>query len=179
MKPWRARERGLSTEAYHRLYDAASERVLGFFARRVPDPETAVDLWAETFAVAYERRRSFRGHDDVTAQAWLFGIAYRQLAGFRRSGAIEQRALRRLGLERPVVSDDELERVLELGVRDRIDGALDNLSPQHAAAIRLRIVDELSYDEVARRLGITQDNARARVSRGLRALALALEDSDG
>jgi DNA-directed RNA polymerase specialized sigma24 family protein len=40
------------------------------------------------------------------------------------------------------------------------------------------VVDELSYDELAGRLGISQANARARVSRGLRALATNLEVPD-
>jgi RNA polymerase sigma-70 factor (ECF subfamily) len=165
----------VTREAYHRLYDALSARALGFFVRRTPDSETAVDLWAETFAVAYEKRRSFRGAGDEQAEAWLFGIAYRQLARYRRRGAIEQRALRRLGLERPTITDDDLERVLELGAGDAVRGALAGLPPDHAAAVRLRIVDELPYEEVARRLGITQDNARARVSRGLRTLATTME----
>jgi RNA polymerase sigma-70 factor (ECF subfamily) len=173
------RDRGLSAEGYHRLYDAVSERLLGFFVRRVPDAQTAVDLWAETWAVAYQRRRSFRGSEGEHDEAWLFGIAYRQLARYRRSGELERRALRRLGLERPVISEDELERVLELGVLDglrgRLNGALDALPREHAEAVRLRVVDELSYDEPAGRLGISQANARARVSRGLRALATNLE----
>ena len=81
--------------------------------------------------MAYQRRRSFRGREGEHDEAWLFGIAYRQLARYRRGGEIERRALRRLGLERPVLGDDELERVLELGVLDglrgRLDGALDAL----------------------------------------------------
>jgi RNA polymerase sigma-70 factor, ECF subfamily len=176
------RDRGLSAEGYHRLYDAVSDRLLGFFVRRAPDPQTAVDLWAETWAVAYQRRRSFRGSEGEQDEAWLFGIAYRQLARYRRSGEIERRALRRLGLERPVLADDELDRVLELGVvaglRGRLNGALDALPAEHAEAVRLRVVDELSYDELAGRLGISQANARARVSRGLRALATNLEVPD-
>jgi DNA-directed RNA polymerase specialized sigma24 family protein len=48
-------DRGLSAEGYHRLYDTVSERLLGFFVRRAPDPQTAVDLWAETWAVAYRQ----------------------------------------------------------------------------------------------------------------------------
>jgi RNA polymerase sigma factor (sigma-70 family) len=176
----RRQGRGLSAEGYHRLYDAASERLLGFFVRRVPEVQSAVDLWAETWAVAYERRRSFRGREGEHDEAWLFGIAYRELAGYRRSGAIEARALRRLGLERPVIADEELDRVLELGVcdglRGRLNGALDALPPEHAEAVRLRVVDELPYDELASRLGISQANARARVSRGLRTLATTLED---
>jgi RNA polymerase sigma-70 factor (ECF subfamily) len=176
------RRRGLSADGYQRLYDDASERLLGFFVRRVPDVQSAADLWAETWAVAYEKRRAFRGGEGAEDEAWLFGIAYRVLARYRRSGAIENRALRRLGLERPVIASEELERVLELGVLDglrgRLNGALDALPREHAEAVRLRVVDELSYDELAGRLGISQANARARVSRGLRALATNLEVPD-
>jgi DNA-directed RNA polymerase specialized sigma24 family protein len=41
--------------------------------------------------------------------------------------------------------------------------------------VRLRVVDELAYPVVAARLGITEQAARARVSRALRVLAVALE----
>jgi RNA polymerase sigma-70 factor (ECF subfamily) len=42
--------------------------------------------------------------------------------------------------------------------------------------VRLRVVDELPYPDVAARLGISEQAARARVSRALRALAGALDD---
>ena len=42
-------------------------------------------------------------------------------------------------------------------------------------ALRLRVVEERSYPEVADALGVSEQTARARVSRGLRALARALE----
>ena len=41
----------------------------------------------------------------------------------------------------------------------------------------MRVVDDLPYEEVARRLGVSEPTARARVSRGLRALQGALAAS--
>jgi RNA polymerase sigma-70 factor (ECF subfamily) len=41
--------------------------------------------------------------------------------------------------------------------------------------VRLRVVDELGYAAIASRLGISEQTARARVSRGLRALAAAVD----
>jgi RNA polymerase sigma-70 factor (ECF subfamily) len=41
-------------------------------------------------------------------------------------------------------------------------------------AIELRIVRELPYPEVAAELGVSEQTARARVSRGLRALRQAM-----
>jgi len=46
--------------AFRELYDRWAERLLAYFYRRVPDPEIAADLLAETFAVAFERRGRFR-----------------------------------------------------------------------------------------------------------------------
>ena len=52
---------------------------------------------------------------------------------------------------------------------------LGALSGGHQHALRLRIVEERPYEEVASLLGITEPTARARVARGLRALTSAVE----
>ena len=48
-------------DAFADLYDRQSKAVLVFFARRIWDPEVAMDLTAETFARAFAGRGSFRG----------------------------------------------------------------------------------------------------------------------
>ena len=50
---------------------------------------------------------------------------------------------------------------------------LASLSVDQRKALQLRIVEERSYAELASTLGITEQTARARVSRALRALAKA------
>jgi DNA-directed RNA polymerase specialized sigma24 family protein len=45
-------------------------------------------------------------------------------------------------------------------------------------ALTLRVVEERDYSEVARVLGTTEVNARARVSRGLNTLASSLDLAD-
>jgi RNA polymerase sigma factor (sigma-70 family) len=70
----------------------------------------------------------------------------------------------------------EIERAAGLAaMRSALGAELEKLSGEQRDALQLRVVDELPYGEVARRLGITEPTARARVSRGLRALAVALE----
>lgn len=59
---------------------------------------------------------------------------------------------------------------------NRMDQALASLSPKLAAAVKLRVANELEYSEVAQQLGISQAAARARVSRGLNQLAEAFEE---
>ena len=63
-----------------------------------------------------------------------------------------------------------------LGVlRDELRAALSQLAGEQQEALRLRVVEGLPYPEVARRLGVAEPAARARVSRGLRALAKAID----
>jgi len=54
--------------------------------------------------------------------------------------------------------------------------ALAHLPEAQQEAIRLRVVDDLGYDEAARRLAISPQAVRARVSRGLSALRKHLFD---
>jgi RNA polymerase sigma-70 factor (ECF subfamily) len=162
-----------------RLYRRHARAMTAFFARRTYDPEAAVDLLAETFAVAFEDRDSFRGEGDEAAIAWIYGIARHQLSGFYRRGSVERRAMAKLGVERRELTDPEYERIEELAgvaqTRRQVATALGQLPSEHAFALRLRVVDELGYNEVAAALGISEQAARARVSRGLRALAQDLD----
>jgi RNA polymerase sigma-70 factor (ECF subfamily) len=161
------------------LYAQQREPLLLFFVRRTADAEIALDLWAETFALALERSKTYRGTTEGEAAAWLLGIARRQLAQFYRRGKIEQRAMRRLRLERPAVPSellDEIERRAGLQeLRGELATALAELSPGVRAAVRLRVVEEVGYPDLAARLGISEPAARARVSRGLAALADLLD----
>jgi RNA polymerase sigma-70 factor (ECF subfamily) len=49
------------------------------------------------------------------------------------------------------------------------------MHPQQAYAVLQRVVAERGYDELAAELGVSQDVVRARVSRGLRALAATVD----
>jgi RNA polymerase sigma factor (sigma-70 family) len=161
------------------FYSAHSRRLLAFFARRTFDVEVARDLTAETFAEAFEHRRRFRGSSEAEAAAWLFGIARHQLSRYARTGSVRRRAVERLGIRLPEVSEDDHERIVELAglaeMRDRVATAFMDLSGDQREALRLRVIDELPYAEVAETLGVSEQTARARVSRGLRRLADAVE----
>ena len=60
-------------------------------------------------------------------------------------------------------------------LRGAVAAALAELHDDQREALRLRVVCELEYATVAQRLGVSEATARARVSRGLRRLAGALE----
>jgi len=165
-------------DAFARFYDAYSDRVLRFFARRVLDPEVAFDLLSETFAKTLEQRQQFRGNSAEEEQAWLFAIARGELSHFWRSGKVERSALQRFAVTVPTLDEAEFERIEALAglsaVSTALRAALATLPHDQRVAVELRVVRERSYPELAAELGVSEPTARARVSRGLRRLAHAL-----
>jgi RNA polymerase sigma factor (sigma-70 family) len=166
-------------EAFARFYEEHAESLLAYLMRRVWDVDVALDLTAESFAQSYLSRRRFRGSTDAEAAGWLYGIARRQLALYFRRSAVEKRALQRLGLQAPRFGDEEEARLRDLAGPDDLRAVvqleLERLSAAQRQALQLRVVDELPYTDVADSLGISQQAARARVARGLKALAAALD----
>lgn len=182
MRPERAPEFGSLTdsqllrrsshepEAFGVFYDRHIKDVLAFFARRTSSADLSAELTAETFAQAFLSRGRY--HDmGGPATAWLFVIARRQLTRLLRRGAVEEKARRRLGLERIALSDETIERIESLAdmepLRQELRAAMAHLSPKVAAAVFLRVGEALPFKEVANRLGCTEAAARVRVSRGL------------
>ena len=164
-------------EAFGTFYDRYAERLFTYFARRTWDAQEAADLTAETFAAAFAARRRYRD-TGAPAFAWLLGIARHQLDRALRRQRIDDRARRRLHIERVALDDASLARIEELAdlhaIRPRLTAALEQLPPATARAVELRVTDELPFAEVARQLGCTEAAARVRVSRGLRQLAALL-----
>lgn len=166
-------------EAFADFYRAQFEPVLAYLARRVYDPDVALELAAESFAQAYISRDRFRGTTVGEAEAWIYRIARRQLARYFRSGNVRLRAIERLKIELPSLDADRRARIEELaqlaGLRSALRNELARVSRAQREALWLRVVEERSYAEVAQRLEISEQAARARVSRGLKALAAVME----
>jgi RNA polymerase sigma factor (sigma-70 family) len=153
-------------EDFGRFYDRYVDMLLGYFARRVNDPEAAADLTAETFAAALVSRPSFGGSSGA---AWLFAIAHHKLTDYRRRGSAESRMRARLGMEPVEVTDEDAELIRWLGdeVATQI---IDELPAEQRDAIRAHVLEDQDYAEIARAEKTSEVAVRKRVSRGLKIL---------
>jgi RNA polymerase sigma-70 factor (ECF subfamily) len=165
--------------AFAELYDRWAEPLLGFFYRRLKDPEVAADLMAETVATMFEKRDRFRdiGHP---ASAWIFTIAARQLSRYRRRETIEMNAVARLGWTVPVVDQESAEAIeaIESHGRGRdLEQVLNAMPAAERDAVQLKVIEELGYREIAERLSCSVVAARVRVHRGLARLNKSMEST--
>lgn len=166
-------------DEFAEFYKREGEDVLIFLTRRTWDGEIALELTAETFATVLRSWSRVGALQREQQRAWMFTVARRLLSRYVRRARVERRAVERLGMQVPSVDHDDLlliERRAGLPeLRETLARELGRLSGAQREALRLRVVEEHSYEQVAAELGVSEQTARARVSRGLRALARALE----
>lgn len=121
------------------LYERRHPLIRGYLRHRLgARPDLVLDLVAETFARALERRDQFdpqRG----TAVGWLVGISRNLLLEAVRQGRVADASRRRLGMERILLasdqldliereSDSELERALGILPRSNVRQSKDECS---------------------------------------------------
>jgi RNA polymerase sigma factor (sigma-70 family) len=161
-------------EAFAAFYRAHLDAVVAFFRRRLCDAELAFDLTAETFAAVVVSAGSWQ--QSAPATAWLYGIARNKLRESLRTGKVEEAARRKLGMERVALHDGDLERVEERAVTGRVEleRELAALPAPVREALLGRLVEELEYEQIAERMGCSEQVVRQRVHRGLTRLRAGL-----
>jgi RNA polymerase sigma-70 factor (ECF subfamily) len=183
--PWTSRSDGdllrharEEPAAFAELYRRHEPIVVSFLARRTRDAELTADLAAETFAVALLNAQRFTDTGQ-SAVGWLLGIARNQHLDTARKSRGGLRALQRLNVERPDLSDTTVARIEELAAADtpspQLARALQALPADQRDAIEAYVLREQPYAELATELGVPEATVRQRVSRGLARLRNTIE----
>jgi RNA polymerase sigma factor (sigma-70 family) len=162
-----------SADAFEEVYDRHAAQVLAWGRARVG--EHAADLTAEVFARAWLSRSRFRHANEPSALPWLFGIAKNVLRESLRKRRVEDAARRRLGMPRLLARDAALDAIDDgRSLSESERRALASLPQQDRELLRLRVIEERPYRDIALRLRCTPQAARRRVSRLLRQLQYTL-----
>ena len=168
--------------AYREFYDRYAVWMRAWLLRQTGSETAALDLTAETFAQAWHSSRRFKDMADGSGAPWLFGIARNLVRQYHKHNRIETAARERLGMPLAFAECEDYERVDErisahaMGPALRV--AMHALPDEQRRAVELRVVDQLDYEEVAGELGCSQNAARLRVSRALRALTMSLRGAE-
>jgi len=143
--------------------------------RRLASREEAEDAVQETFLRAYRSLDRFGLDGSWRLGAWLGRILSNVCIDLARD---RQRRLEQLNSassrELVTKSPDPSEAVGDAVALAKIHDALTALPDSQRQAFELRALEELSYRDIASRLGISEDNARTRVQRARSSLRRAL-----
>jgi RNA polymerase sigma factor (sigma-70 family) len=151
--------------------------VLAFLLRQTGDREITGDLAAEVFAAVLLSASAYQPQAE-SAGPWVVGIARKKWLMSLRRGRVEARARKRLGFEAVALQDDDLDRIEALaeGGVGELAALLEALPSAERRAIRSRVVEERSYQDIATELQCSEMVVRKRVSRGLARLRERLNE---
>jgi RNA polymerase sigma-70 factor (ECF subfamily) len=160
--------------AFETLFERHATALRQWLFAHTGDTTLSQELLAETFAQAWLGLRRFRGEGDRSGAAWLYGIARHLVHQHYRRRRVETAGRKRLGMALIASDDGGLDgmpasldaKELSPAVRE----AFAQLTAEQQAAIGYRVVDELSYGEIAVRLRCNTVTARTRVYRGLQTM---------
>lgn len=162
--------------AFATIYDRHHRDVYRWLRSRGADEATAVDLTAETFAQALVSLKRFRDEANGSAAPWLLGIAGNLLAKYHRRQVVENEARQRLGMPVHAYVDVGIEKAeAALSPHRSLRTAVAALPEGERTALELRVIEDMSYEQVGDHLSISAPAARKRVMRALRSLRGRLE----
>jgi RNA polymerase sigma factor (sigma-70 family) len=146
-------------QAFNELFSRYSPRVFGFLQKRVGNHEDLHDLFQNVFIKLHRSRPLFK--DGLPFAPWMYTITKTALLDYQRKASRELRPGQTPETTRPRDDDTECSG-------QAVD--LQGLASPGRTALELRYYEELSFEEMAKRLGTTQTNARQMVSRALKRL---------
>jgi RNA polymerase sigma factor (sigma-70 family) len=153
--------------AWSEIYRELAPAVLGYLrGSRAPDPE---DTLSETFLQAARDLHRFSG-DWAAFRGWVFAIAHHRLLDARRHFA---RRPTELVAEPP--DPDTADQALARISADEVQRLLGVLSPDQRSVLLLRILGDLSIEQVAEALGKRPGAIKQLQRRGLIAVRRELE----
>lgn len=156
------------------IFDRHFDAVHAYLQRRV-GPDLADELSAQTFLVAFDKRR---GYDPAEADArpWLFGIATNLLRRRHRDEVRQFRAYARSATDPVLDAFEGVDSRLDASkMRRQLIEALAEIPSGELDALLLYAWADLSYSEIACALNLPTGTVRSRLSRARDRIRTALD----
>jgi RNA polymerase sigma-70 factor, ECF subfamily len=175
------RARKGDSQAFGALVERYQRRVVGVAQAVVHNQDDAIELAQETFVRAYENLSKFESRSSFST--WLYRIAANLSIDFRRRegrhqvlrGEDAETEINRL----PSPRGDSYQESVRTELNKRINGALEQLTPEHRAVILLREVEGLSYDEISDMLQVPRGTVMSRLHYARSHMRTILKDLGG
>jgi RNA polymerase sigma-70 factor (ECF subfamily) len=187
----RLRDGAGSEESFRTLFDRFYWPLFRFFEHRGFSTEECQDLIQETFLRVYRGIEAFRG--DARWEHWLFRIASNTAIKALRHRSAAKRAGHPVPLEGQDVVDSEpaaaggsprsaeapvpLRHLLGKEMRELLSQAIEGLPPQMRRCVRLRVLQDLDYDEIAEILQLSPSTVKVQLFKARKRLQMELGDS--
>ncbi|MBU1319480.1 MAG: sigma-70 family RNA polymerase sigma factor [candidate division Zixibacteria bacterium] len=164
-------------DAFSRLVRLNQKRIYRLVYRFCRDHDTADELAQETFVKAYMSLDTFR--EEYRFSSWIgtiaTNLAFNHLKRQKRQVSIVDYPIEEI-IADPNPGADPSRSLTDREMMDRLEEEVEKLPPEYKTVFILRVNEELSYEEIAKRLGIEMGTVMSRLFRARSRLKKALED---
>ena len=169
-------------DAYEVLIQRYQQPVYNLVCRLLNDPADACDIVQEVFLKVFRNIGSFRGKSSL--KTWIYRIAVNEAYNHRRWFSRHQRQEVALSAEEGTANYADtladpgrtpFDQAADRETRALVEAALAKLNSKFRAAVVLRDIEDLSYEEIAAVLDISLGTVKSRILRGREALRKTLE----
>ena len=162
-------------DAFAELVKRYQDRVYSFALRMTGNPDDALDLAQETMIRAYRALKTFnRG---APFSPWIYKIVSNLSINFLKRQRTQRSVIAQVRIEEEIRSQSVESLVEQRDTQRIVQKAIMGLPGQYRAAILLRHIYQLSYEEIASVLDIPVGTVKTRIFRGRRILLSKLEES--
>jgi RNA polymerase sigma-70 factor, ECF subfamily len=156
-----------SEAAWQELYDGLAPAILGYLrANGSPDPE---DVLSEVFLQVARDIARFDG-EEPGFRSWVFTIAHHRLIDARRHSARRPVELAPEPPEPGDRADDAADEALARIGAEEVHRVLAAISEEQRAVLLLRVIGDMSIEDVAKTVGKRPGAVKALQRRGLEAV---------
>ena len=164
--------------AYEVLLNEYQQPVYNLVVRLLNDPADANDVVQEVFLKVFRKIGAFRGESSL--KTWIYRVGVNEAYNYQRWFSRHRKQEVELESDEPA-GLDHYHKLSDPGrspydcVADHeqhalIEEALGQLNPSYRAAVVLRDIEELSYEEISDILQIALGTVKSRILRGREAL---------
>jgi RNA polymerase sigma-70 factor (ECF subfamily) len=172
------RAKNQDQEAFGELYDEYVDPIFRYIYYKVGDFSESQDLTGQTFLKAFENISSYKMRD-VAFSSWLYRIAHNLVVDYFRSASKHESVPIEEHLPVHATEGNPVETVLADMDSDRLFRAMQKLTHNQREIVVLKIIDNLSNEQVAEIMGISVGAVKAAQKRGLLSLNRVLRESSG
>lgn len=156
-------------------YVADADSLRAFLFGLLRNRELANEALQATFGIAVQKGATV---NPASFRSWLFQVAYNEAMQIRRRQGIETRNLERLSwISRKRSETPEEDLVRRESVR-RVREAMQELPAEQLEVVQLRIYEEQTFQEIARRLQLPLGTVLTRMRLALKKLQARLRESE-
>ena len=161
--------------AFAEAFQLYKDLIFNLSLSMLADKSEAMDITQEVFLTLYRKVHRFRG--ECSLKTWLYRIALNQVSNRNRwwrrrfqhrtislslNGTSDEKITADLISDRPQPD----RQLLSLEVRKALQESMDQLPFEQRAAVTLRDMHGLSYEEIASVLGVHLGTVKSRIARG-------------